>query len=510
MGSATSDEYSWREVRPRRWERNIDEAEQFYTSLAKAYEGTGRTFFAITGAISLAIPADGKLSPRETEERSVAALRAAWVQMRYHHPTIASRVEYNVDEKRCKKVYETFPGPSSIREWTDETFRVMSNGMTAIEWCNADPPVPKLQTLFLLRVPSGDGTFRADLVLRAHHDIIDGMGTLLLFKNLFTHAALAYTQDMGYSLPNFGSEWHNLSPAFRVAAAIPDSLSTTQHDRMQQILNFNASAKEDVEIASPPFKKENDLPGKHQRIAITLSPEQTKRLLDRCHAADLSVTQAYHTAIALAVRDKQECLGEARKVRYMSYCLINERPHCKLPYSTPSHPASVYHSVSGRCLAIDMIVPALSSTVETAIDSCGFKFEFSAIARSVRNFYLSIRDDNEHIFLAPSYWAMSTIPYTSDGSTQSIPARNNAPSVSISSMNVLDKVIHHEYGPFQLDDPWVTGEELGTGIGVFLSSWKGRLTLSAAYNDAWHDQREVMDFLECCNRSVFAGLEVTG
>lgn len=77
-------------------------------------------------------------------------------------------------------------------------------------------------------------------------------------------------------------------------------------------------------------------------------------------------------------------------------------------------------------------------------------------------------------------------------------------------MGVLDKVIHHEYGPFQLDDPWVTGEELGTGIGVFLSSWKGRLTLSAAYNDAWHDQREVMDFLECCNRSVFAGLEVTG
>ncbi|KAL5360627.1 hypothetical protein BJX96DRAFT_165301 [Aspergillus floccosus] len=507
MGSTTSDEFSWREVRPGRWERNIDEAEQFYTSLAKAYEGTGRTFFAITGAISLAISADGKLSPWETEKRAVAALRAAWVRVRYHHPTIASRVEYNPDEKRCKKIYEAFPEPSYIRDWTDETFKVISNGMTAIEWCNADPPVPKLPTLFLFKVPSDDGAFHADLVLRAHHDIIDGMGTLILFENLFTHAAQAYTQHIGYRPPYFGSEWHNLSPPLRVAAAIPKSLSSSQHARVQEILKFNTSTTKDIEIASPPFNKENVLPGKHQRVSITLSSEKTKRLLGKCRAAGLSVTHAYHTAIAVTVRDKQECRGEVRNVRYVNYCLRNERPHCKATYSTPSHPASVYHSVSGRCLAIDMIVPTLCSSAEPVIDGCGSRTEFMDIARLVRDFYLSIRDDNEHILLVPFYWAMSTIPYPI-GSTHPIPARNDAPSVSISSMGVLDNVIHREHGPFQLDDPWVTGEELGTGTGVFLGSWNGRLTLSAAYNDAWHDQREVMDFLNCCNHSIFQALEV--
>ncbi|PYI04614.1 hypothetical protein BO78DRAFT_449233 [Aspergillus sclerotiicarbonarius CBS 121057] len=508
MGSSKSDYYYWREVRPGRWERNVDEAEQFYTSLAKAYEGTGRTFFAITGAISLAIQADGELSSQETGKRAIAALQSAWIRIRYDHPTIASRVEYDRDEKRCNKVYETITETSSLHHWTDTTFRVISNGISAIEWCNSDPPVPKLPTLFLLKTSSEDTTFRADLVLRAHHDIIDGMGTLILFNNLFAHAAQAYTQDTGYSLPQFGGEWVNLSPPLRDAAEIPTSLSEAQEERLYGILNSNASSKKDVEIASPPFNKQNAFPGKHQRVAIFISPDQTKQLLDKCRGKNLSVTHAYHAAIAVTVRDKQERGPEGRNVRYINYCLINERNHCKQPYSTSAHPASVYHSVSGRCLTVDMRVPALPTTAKAAITGGDSETEFMDIARSVRDFYLGIRDDNEHISLVPSFWAMSTIPYPVDGTTHGIPPRNDAPSVSISSMGVLDKVIRHEHGPFQLNDPWVTGEELGTGIGLFLGTWKGVLTLSAAYNDAWHDKGEVMDFLECCNHATFLALGV--
>ena len=499
-----ADSFSWKSTRPGRWERYIDEAEQFYTSLAKSHEGTGRTFFAMTGFISFSVPLEKDVSRQITEKRVEAALQKAWARLRYDHPTIGAKVEYDLNEKKYKKVCETFSDTFSLKDWLDETFRVIPDAVSGLDWCNSDPPVPEFPTLFLIKSPSDQDTSRADLVLRAHHDIIDGMGTLILFNNLFNHAALAYEQQSNYILPQFGNEYVNLSPPLRVAASIPQTLQPEHAKHMDEILAFNSSLKENVEIASMPFRKDKAVPGKHQRVEIGLSADTTAQLLDACRNAGLSITHAYHTAIALSVRDAQERRENERKARYINYSLINERSHCNSPYGTPGHPASVYHSVSGRCLAIDLNIPALSNADGSVRSSDTDKKEFMEVAQSVRKFYLEIRDDPEHIYFVPSYWAMSTMPYPypEDGNTPPIPARNETSSVSISSMGVQDSIIRHSHGPFELDHPWVTGEELGTGLGVFLGSWKGRLSLSAAYNDAWHDKDEVLEFLKKCNCKV--------
>ncbi|KAB8277467.1 hypothetical protein BDV30DRAFT_251632 [Aspergillus minisclerotigenes] len=509
MASFIPNGFGWSETKPGRWERDVDEAEQFYTSLAKVYEGTGRTFFAMTGFISVSVPAEGGSSDHQTENRAVEALRKAWLRLRYDHPTIASRVEYDVHGKKCKKIYETFTKTSSQEDWLKTTFQILSTGVSGLEWCNSDPPVPPLPTLFLIKEPSSvDGAFRADVVLRAHHDIIDGMGTLMLFNNLFAHAAEIYKWGASYTAPCFGGEWANLSPPLRVAAGIPNDLRPAQEDRLQNIIHSNESLRKDVEIASLPFHRDRTQPGKHQRVAISLSVEQTRLLLDKCRDAGLSITHAYHTAIAVTVRGIQERRADERKIRYINYTLINERGHCRNPYSTWAHPASVYHSVSGRSLAIDLNVASSLGTADVASITANDRADFMDIAQAVRDFYLGIRNDKEHIFLVPSYWKMSTIPYPTDGATPPVPARNDNPSVSISSMGVLDKVIRPIHGPFQLDNPWVTGEELGTGLGIFLGTWKDRLTLSAAYNDAWHDKNEAMAFLDRCNQTIFQALGV--
>ncbi|RMJ20886.1 hypothetical protein PHISP_08245 [Aspergillus sp. HF37] len=101
--------FSWQETKPGQWERDIDKAEQFYTSLAKAYEGSGRTFFAIT-------------------------------------------VEYNVEQQKSVKVYRTLSGDHS---WLENTFQTVSEAVCGTEWCNSDPPVPALPTLFLVKIPPG-------------------------------------------------------------------------------------------------------------------------------------------------------------------------------------------------------------------------------------------------------------------------------------------------------------------------------------------------------------------
>lgn len=63
-------------------------------------------------------------------------------------------------------------------------------------------------------------------------------------------------------------------------------------------------------------------------------------------------------------------------------------------------------------------------------------------------------------------------------------------------------------GGIEVHNPWVTGEELGNGLGLFLGTFRDELELSAAYNDAWHDRGEVEDFLERCQRVVDRGFSL--
>ncbi|KAL2821216.1 hypothetical protein BJX63DRAFT_418223 [Aspergillus granulosus] len=358
--------------------------------------------------------------------------RGPGLELRYDHPNIASSVQYDIEEKRCFKMYETFRDSSAQEKWLEETFKVVREGVSGTQWCNNDPPVPDLPTLFLIKAPLSttgfdDGKFHADLVVRAPHDIIDGTGTLILVNSLFAHAARAYDEHDPYE---------------------PLEISAS---------SFNAAPRADVEIATFPFKEGREGPGQHQRAAITVS-----------------ITHASHTAIALVVRDHQEGREEERVVRYINYSLINERGHCVEPYSTSVHPASVYHSVSGKGIVVGLAVPA--ACAESEQDTEFQREEYISTATHVRFFYHDIRTDKDHIFLTPP-----------------VPRRNESPSVLISSMGVLDNVIAHRHGLFSVEDPWVTGEELGTGPGT-------------AYNAAWHDEEGAKGFLKACQGLVGRGL----
>jgi hypothetical protein len=495
----------WQQVSPCRWERGLDEVEQFYTSLAKSYEGSGRNFFAITGFVSFSVKVDNSGSREEARRKVEDALRKAWVHLRFDHPTIASWVEWDSDRKRCKKIYESPAGQDALQSWLETTFVIVSDAVSGLEWCNSDPPVPRLPTLFLIwPSPRVEGLLQGDLVLRAHHDIIDGVGTLMLFDNLFARAARAYTRGSDYPLPCFGIEYANLSPPFRVAAGLQPNMSLEQTERFESTMAYNAFMKQDrIEIASVPFKRGEHLPGKHQRVAVTLPAQQTTAILSACRPLGLSVTHAYHTAIAMAVRDLQERRDSERLVRYINYSLINERGHCLCPYDTPLHAAAVYHSVSCRLLVVDTTVPSITDSSSPTEVS---REEFLRVAKTVREFYHEMRRAKDHIQMVPSWYASNTIPYPHDNATPPVPEPNQSPSVSISSLGVVDNMISPSQGAFELDTPWVTGEELGTGVGLFLGTWKGVLTLSAAYNDAWHEKEEVVRFIERCNVIVVQGL----
>jgi hypothetical protein len=323
---------------------------------------------------------------------------------------------------------------------------------------------------------------------------------------LFKFAGIALDDATVFHIPSFGDEWINLSPPFRVAACLPASLMLEQETRLKQILEKNASLRQGIQIATIPVQSKQLVPGRHQRVSLTLDSQQTQKLLTACKRIGASVTHVYHAAIALVLRDAQERYSEEREVRYISYSLINERANCKAPYDTSQHAVSVYHSASGPSLAIDLTVPAAAALTSRTIDDTAS--EFAQVVELVKDYYLGIRNDPEHIAFIPSYWKLSTPPYPDSSDVPPIPSPNKVPSVSISSLGMIDNIISPTHGLFELDEPWVTGEELGTGFGLFLGTFRGRTCLSAAYNDAWHSETETMEFLSKCNSLVFEAFGV--
>ena len=69
MESSSFERYAWRETENGRWEREVDEVEHLYTSLAKAYRGSGRVFFAMTGHISFSVAWQDEATQQEIEHK---------------------------------------------------------------------------------------------------------------------------------------------------------------------------------------------------------------------------------------------------------------------------------------------------------------------------------------------------------------------------------------------------------------------------------------------------------
>lgn len=470
-------------------------------------------FFGMTGHVSLSIKHPKGLSHDDADLEVDKALRKAWLALRYAHPTLASQVTQDVASGEWIKTYRELQGEADKDAWLQKTLVHVSNGQTGNQWANSDPPAPKLPTMFVLHLPAEHGddgsvTIRRDLVFRSPHDIIDGIGTLMMLNNFISLASEAYQKGNVYEPPSLdGSETSNLSPSYRVAAQIPETPDQAQLDRLKQMAAQKAAAASDpsVEILALPYKQGDLLPGRHQRLALTLTREETQQLLKACKTVGATPTHVFHAAAAMVVRDLQDKPTQTKRVRYINYILRNERASCQAPYSTASHPAAVYHSVSGQSLVVDMDLHPASTEPDADIR----KKEFLSILETVKDFYLTVKQDEEFYVLAPTMFSQATPSLPSGPRPLPVPEPNTHPSVSISSMGRTDAIVAPETGAFQARDPWVTGEELGNGLGLFLGTFRGELCLSTAYNDAWHVEMDVKDYLECCKKAVFSGLGIT-
>jgi hypothetical protein len=515
--------FTWREASPGTWQRDSDELEQFYTAIAKLYEGTGRMFFAMTGHVSLIVVVGEKQSRIDAEKRLEYSLQQAWLRLRYEQPTIASWVEYDAAASSFTKTYQSCRDSVEQAAWINTTIKTISTGQTGKEWCNSDPPAPKIPTLFIITPPSSstnnsDASLRRDLVLRSPHQTIDGIGTLHLLNRLIFHASAAYTSvvESESLAPTAilcdGSESVNLSPSFRVAAAIPPTPTPIQEKLLQELATRKAASIGngiEIEALTIPYKQGVLVPGRHQRVEYVFSQEETRGLLAICKANDVTVTHAFHAGIGITLRDIQERKEVSRSARYSTYLLRSERDKCLPPYNTPLYAAAVYHTAPSNGLDVDLTIP---SSKDEGRDGIKSRKEFMRILYIMRDYYHECRSDTGRRELEPFLWAKN-IPVLPEeairlGQPLPVPPPNLLPSVSLSSLGNIDKIIASSTEVFEISNPWVTGEELRNGLGIFLGTFRNQLCLSAAFNDAWHDDEDALSFLQRCKEVVVQGLGI--
>jgi hypothetical protein len=141
----------------------------------------------------------------------------------------------------------------------NKSFINVNNGQSGVEFCNSDPPVEKYATLYLITPPTKaesieQNVLRRDIVFRCYHDVIDGIGTLMLLNSLFRLAGQAYDLQDDYPDVQFGDEHRNLSPPFRTAARIPSEPTSAQQEKARLIMAAKAASEKDANPIFIPFQ----------------------------------------------------------------------------------------------------------------------------------------------------------------------------------------------------------------------------------------------------------------
>jgi hypothetical protein len=495
---------SWYQTSPAIYERPLDGIEQFYISRAKQWEKTGHTQFAITACISISFSPSYLGVATETqgfEDKIEQALRSAWKMIRYNHPNLAATTYYDITTQKCVKKYVSLENNGMIEQWMTSSFKIINKKQSGLEFANTDPTFGNKATLFIITPPTSNSqSLKRDIVFRSPHDLIDGVGTLMLLNNLVANIVIALTSPKTEVI--FGNEAKNLSPSLTVAAASSPP-SQEMIEKYQQTCEVNETAKAGDIITLPlTLEKQGKKPDNSQYLPLYFTVEKTKLLLQACKQRGVTPTQIIHASIAVALFNLQANCEKARNARYISSAIMNLRPWCREPYNTSAHAAGVYHAIPAKLLVVDLVSP---SNLNTAPENLKLDIYCSALEQ-VRAYYTFSSVNKEYLSMLPLVLAAKMAePY--NVTTCEFPSPNPKPSVTLSSMGVFDKVIKPSYELLEVDGPWIMGAEYSTGIGLFLGTWKGRMRLGAGYNSAFHTEEEVGKFLNDVKDIAFESIE---
>ncbi|CEJ57916.1 hypothetical protein PMG11_06592 [Penicillium brasilianum] len=427
----------WREAAPGSYQRIATPMERWMAMITQTGHELDQEHFVISVTLQLQV--------QEGLSAFVPDLRHAWGILRQQHSSIASLL----DRKAGIWQY-VVPTPDDVESWFTETF-IIGPSATATGPMPSQAHPPKRPRLLVLPATS-------EIVFQAPHTVTDGKGLMLIASELLRIATASPKAPPSYDAIN-------LSPPFSVAVGLPpvneDDMRRAASD-LERFLSALPAMILPTKTTTAAVSKRR--PARTKHVSREISEHDTQSLLSRLKQRGLTVTHAVHAAIA--------CTTQRFNINpfsniYAGALVLDGRSVYGDERSCVKHPASL--SCTGWFPTVQ--VSSFESTAEA------FKTEYTKFQRDRR------------------------LPNVVDGLIiQVMPLLSgSAPSSGadalLSSLGLVESVIHHNYSSVEVLGFEIGCEVLTPAIDIFLYTWRDRIRLAAYYNENYYEAEMVEQFL---------------
>lgn len=444
--------------------------EKVYLQLSRAFEPLEKEHLAVHCVCSV------DYRPPTVADRSLEAnkaLRNAWKRLAVEYPGLTVRpLDFT---KHYLPLDEAV-----LEDWACETFVVDDEACADDIIANAKPR--KLPSLHYLPQHS-------EIVLLSQHWRTDALGCCMLLNRFFELLDSGDTEHLALK------DTPSLSPSLETAAgASPEEDADIQAYAREYIDAFHAKA---LNTGGLPFEGDaTQLPGRTRHTDLIFSTDDTARLIQACKSQRASVSAAIHVALARTYFSFAQT-PEEKETGYTTIMAVNFRPYLPVPYNEPAHACQTY------VVSITPTVPRTGGYVDAA----------RALTREYRSWYTDrfrrslcwlFKSHNEK-----SHNEKSLATRPPPAAEHPDPAPRNPPSgVTLSSLGIVDRYLRERYGDrvavgkFRFGVSTMTRQTL-----LYAWTFRGELTLSLDYNEAYHSRQMADEVLSRVKRNLAEGLE---
>ncbi|PWY77438.1 hypothetical protein BO70DRAFT_363370 [Aspergillus heteromorphus CBS 117.55] len=433
----------WSKVSERRWERPVSGLESYFivTGVASAALCEGRQHYTIFSKLKVEIDAVDVES----------ALKHAWKQLRHEQPQIATTIE------GTNKVYEV-PDEAALQEWLASTF-IVSPASDAEELYASTAPINQA-TLYY--VPKS-----SELLIRAHHYTLDGVGMLLLCHS-YLSALAAPVKDL-----KFGDEYTRLVPT--VEEVLGHTGPLTPEQTAKATADFGGWMASIPGIG--PVSKVGTVPaGKCQNTELVFPTRTTEAIINRCKNKGISVTSAVHAAYVQAIVRNAD--PSCTKDHYANANQFNYRPYLPAPYNTSQYAASVFYTPYPYKLDL----PA----------------SYEETAQALNTHYKTLIKNDPEILVRHGDFTTMLSNAIQTPEFQAHPISRDA---LVSSLGIAEQYLQRTYGRSITVRDIKTGVDVVLGMSMlFIYTFHDQLRLLYCFNDGYEEASNIDTYLEDLKR----------
>ena len=428
----------WVESSPACWQRPIGENEQFIKAIGDRAHAAGREHWSVTSKAALKLPTQSK------HKEFSSKLRQSWQVLRFEHPSIACTASDG-------KLTYIIPDSQSLEEWTDETFHIHEENISAVDLVASLKPSRYVTGHFL--------TQSSEIVIHLAHWRTDGFGALQLVNAFVSSLSKILS---GSTPPAWGEESTRLCPSVEEVLSLPTKPTPEIEAAADKYIATLPHAKGAVGLA---YRGDTTtLPVGTRSTRLRLSQHLTDAITSACKARGISVLSAVHASCAAVTYAGAP--EERKGQHYTSTMRLGLRPYLPAPYNTEKYAAAIY---TGGYL---IKVPASQSWAENAAQ---YNREYET---GVTPEFLSAR--RQYAVKVQQLFAKAP------------PPPNPPPSeVDISSVDDAEKLVAPVHGQgdtkVEVTDVGVGVETLTRQMYCFVWTFRGQLEFSLVYNEAFYE-----------------------